>query len=159
MKALTTGLVAGMTLLAASGAQAQLLETKSMSLAEAKKVSAAAEAEALKNNWRMACAVLDKGGAMVHYFRIDGTQIASTEIAVRKAKTAVMFNRPTKAFEDRMVAGATGSNLVTLHPGITASAGGVPIMAGTELVGSVGCSGGTSDQDAQVASAGASIVK
>jgi glc operon protein GlcG len=157
MKALTTGLIAGVTLLAASGAQAQLLETKSMSLAEAKKVSAAAEAEALKNNWRMACAVLDKGGAMVHYFRIDGTQIASTEIAVRKAKTAVMFNRPTKSFEDRMAQGA--NNLPTLHPALAASAGGVPITAGTELVGAIGCSGGTSDQDAQVATAGAGIVK
>jgi uncharacterized protein GlcG (DUF336 family) len=161
MKTILTGLAAAVFALAAFGgtASAQMLDKKALSLAEAKKILVAAEAEAMKNNWTMACAVLDDGGTMVAFSRIDGTQIASTEIAVRKAKSAVMFKRPTKAFEDRMAAGAAGSNLVTLHPAVTASEGGVPLMYSGQIVGAIGCSGGTSAQDGQTAGAGAALLK
>src|SRR4051812_15440661 len=161
MKTILTGVAAAIVALAAFGgsASAQMLDKKALSLAEAKKILAAAEAEAVKNNWTMACAVLDDGATLVAFSRIDGTQIASTEIAIRKAKSAVMFKRPTKVFEERMAGGAAGSNLPTLHPAVTASEGGVPLLLGTQLVGAIGCSGGTSAQDGQVAGAGAALVK
>ncbi len=155
MKALLATAAAAAVMLAAGSASAQLLDRKAISLAEAKKILAGAEAEATKNNWTMACAVVDDGGYMIAYSRIDGTQAASTEIAVRKAKTAATFKRPTKAFEERMQAGPQGSNLATLHPGLTASEGGVPISYQNQVIGAIGCSGGTGAQDGQVASAGA----
>jgi glc operon protein GlcG len=161
MKTLLTSLAAAVFAVTAftGSASAQMLDKKALSLAEAKKILAAAEAEAVKNNWSMACAVLDDGGTMVAFSRLDGTQIASTEIAVRKAKSAVMFKRPTKVFEERMAGGAAGSNLPTLHPAVTASEGGVPLMYSGQLVGSIGCSGGTSAQDGQTAGAGAALLK
>jgi uncharacterized protein GlcG (DUF336 family) len=161
MKTLLTGLAAAALAVTAfaGSASAQMMDKKVLSLAEAKKILAGAEAEATKNKWAMACAVLDDGATMVAYSRLDGTQIASTEIAVRKAKSAVMFKRPTKAFEERMASGPAGSNLPTLHPAVTASAGGVPLMYNNQLVGAIGCSGGTSAQDDQTASAGAAVLK
>jgi uncharacterized protein GlcG (DUF336 family) len=161
MKTLLTGLAAvAFTVTAFAGpTSAQMMDKKALSLGEARKILAAAEAEAMKNNWTMACAVVDDGAAMVAYIRIDGTQIASTEISVRKAKTAMMFKRPTKVFEERMAAGPTGSNLSTLHPQLTASEGGVPLMFGGQIVGAIGCSGGTGQQDGVTATAGAAVLK
>src|SRR4051812_37021311 len=118
MKTLVTAIAAAAMTLCAGSASAQLLDKKAISLGEAKKILAGAEAEAMKNNWTMACAVVDDGGYLIGFSRIDGTQVASTEIAVRKAKSAVMFKRPTKVFEDRMAAGPAGSNLPTLHPAV-----------------------------------------
>jgi glc operon protein GlcG len=155
MKTILTGLAAAtLALTFAGSASAQLMDKKALSLAESKKILAAAEAEAVKNNWTMACAVVDDAAAMVAYSRIDGTQIASTEIAVRKAKSAMMFKRPTKVFEERMAAGPAGSNLPTLHPLAVASEGGVPITYQNQIIGAIGCSGGTSQQDGTVATAG-----
>jgi glc operon protein GlcG len=153
MKTLAITLAAAMTLFAGS-ASAQLMDKKAISLAEAKKILAGAEAEAVKNNWTMACGVVDDSASLVAYSRIDGTQIASTEIAIRKAKSAMMFKRPTKVFEERMAAGPAGSNLPTLHPAVTASEGGLPIMYQNQIIGAIGCSGGTGAQDGQVAAAG-----
>src|SRR3954465_13567654 len=104
MKTLAITMAAAMALVAGS-ASAQLLDKKALSLAEAKKILAGAEAEAVKNNWTMACAVVADGATPVAFSRIDGTQIARTRIAIRKAKSAVMFKRPTKAFEERMAGG------------------------------------------------------
>src|ERR1700758_143416 len=90
--------------LASGGTSAQFLEQKTLTLATAKKMAAAAEAEAAKNKWTMAIAVLDDGGHLIYLERMDGTQIGSIEVAQGKARTAVHFRRPSKDFEDAIAA-------------------------------------------------------
>ena len=133
-----------------SGAQAQLADKKVMTLEAAKKIAAAAEAEARKNNWNVVIVVVDDGGHLVYLQRIDGTQTGSIDVAIGKARTAAAFKRPTKVFDDLA---KTRPSIVTLGDA-TLLEGGVPIMAGGQLVGAVGVSGVTSQQDAQVAEAG-----
>ena len=127
-----------------------------MSLAEAKKIAAAAEAEARKNNWNVVIAVLDEGGHVVYLQRMDETQVGSVQVAIDKAKSSVHFKRPTKAFEDALVG---GRQAILALRGASPIEGGLPIMAGGKLVGAIGVSGVTSAQDGQIAKAGAEIVK
>ena len=122
-------------------------------LAEAKRMLAAAEDEARRNNWTMAIAVVDSGGQLVGFSRLDGTQHASIDIAIGKATTAVRFKRPTKALEDAVGQGGNNLRLLAL-PDITPLEGGVPIVVGGRIVGAMGASGGTSTQDVQVVRAG-----
>jgi glc operon protein GlcG len=157
MKILTRvalGLVAALTLglLAAEPAAAQLMDRKGVSLAAAKKMAAAAEAEAAKNNWTMVTAIVDEGGHLLYLSRMDGTQVGSVEIAIQKARSAVMFKRPTKAFEDAVAGGRNA--ILGLH-GAVPIEGGVPLMVGGLAIGAVGVSGGTAQQDGVVAKAGA----
>ncbi len=130
---------------------AQFANKKSMTLAAAKEIAAAAEAEARKNNWTVVIAVVDDGANLVYLQRIDGTQIGSIEVAQAKARSAVNFKRPTKAFEDGLVGGRTA--LLKL-PGAMPIEGGIPIMAGDQLIGAIGVSGVQSNQDGQIAAAG-----
>jgi uncharacterized protein GlcG (DUF336 family) len=123
--------------------------------AQAKAAAAAAIAEMNRNSWRMAVAVVDPSGNLVHFEKIDATQHASIEIAMRKAKAAATFKRPTKAFADAL---ANNPGIATL-PGVIASEGGVPIIVGGRLIGAVGCSGGTGEQDGVACNAGAAAVK
>jgi uncharacterized protein GlcG (DUF336 family) len=132
-------------------ADAQLATKKALTLEAAKQIAAAAEAEARKNNWTMVISVVDDGGHLIYLERMDGTQIGSVEVAQEKAATAVRFKRPTKALEDTV---AGGRQVMLKLPGATPIEGGLPIMAGTELIGAIGVSGGTSPQDGQVAAAG-----
>jgi uncharacterized protein GlcG (DUF336 family) len=127
-------------------------------LDQAKKAVEAAEAEAKKNGWNMAIAVVSSGGWLVHFSKLDDTQFASIEIAQHKARAAATFRRPTKSFEDRVAAGGGGLAVLTLD-GAIASAGGVPIVSGGKVIGAMGCSGGTSAQDEQVCKAGADTIK
>jgi uncharacterized protein GlcG (DUF336 family) len=122
----------------------------------AKKIGAAAIAEARKNNWNVAVAVVDNHGFLVYYEMLDDTQTASANIAVEKARTAAMFRRPSKAFEDAI---AGGRNAVLGLPGATPIDGGLPIIVGGRIIGGVGVSGVNSDQDAQIAKAGVDAVK
>ncbi len=122
---------------------------------QARTAAAAAIAEMKKNNWKMAVAVYDSGGNLVHFEKVDGTQHGSIEIAKRKAMAAVNFRRNTKAFVDAL---AGNPGLVTL-PGAIASEGGVMIVVGGKLIGSLGCSGGTGQQDGVACMAGAAAVK
>jgi uncharacterized protein GlcG (DUF336 family) len=122
-----------------------------VNLATAKKIAAGAIAEAQKNNWRIAVAVVDNHGLLVYYEKIDDTQTSSAQIAVDKAKAAAMYRRPTRAFVDAIAKG--GPAIMTL-PGVVGSPGGMPIMVGGKVVGGVGVSGMTGDQDEQVAKAG-----
>jgi glc operon protein GlcG len=117
----------------------------------AKRISAGAVAESKKNNWRMAIAIVDNHGFLVYYERMDDTQTASVQIAIDKAKTAAMFRRPSKAFEDGIGKGRVALLGLT---GATPIEGGVPIMVNGRVIGGIGVSGANSDQDAAAAMAG-----
>jgi glc operon protein GlcG len=119
-----------------------------------KKALAAAEAEAKKNNWAVAIAVVDTGGKLVGFTRLDNVQNASVDIAIGKAVTANNFKRPTKALQDGIAQG--GVNLRILgQPGVTPLEGGVPIVVDGKIIGAIGVSGVLSNQDAECAMAGA----
>lgn len=130
---------------------AQTASKKVLTLEGARKIAAAAEAEARKNSWNVAIAIVDDGGNLIYQQRMDGTQVASIDIAPFKARGAVGFKRPTKEFEDRATKGPTG--LVKV-PWLAPVEGGLPIVIGGELVGAIGVSGVTSQQDGIVAAAG-----
>jgi uncharacterized protein GlcG (DUF336 family) len=129
----------------------------SIGLERAKQVMAAAEAEAKKRNWKMNIAVVDTNGELVHFSRMEGAQIASGTISVGKARTAARYRRESRLFYN---AYETGHPYVsTLDPTLVASPGGFPLVEGGKLIGAVGCSGGTGDQDAVICKAGAEVVK
>jgi uncharacterized protein GlcG (DUF336 family) len=144
--------VAGLLAAFVATAQAQLADKKVLTLEAAKKAAAAAEAEATKNKWTVVIAIVDDGGHLVYLQRIDGTQTGSVDVAIRKARTAQAFKRPTKVFEDAIAGGRTA--LLGLE-GIVPLEGGVPIVVGGQLIGAIGVSGVTSQQDGMVAKAGA----
>ncbi len=127
----------------------------SLNLDTARKVVAAAEAEARKNNWNVVISIVDTGGHVVLVQRLDGTQYGSVDIAIKKAQTATAYRRPTKVFEDRIKA---GDAQLTLLPGVMPLEGGVPIVVNGQLVGGIGVSGVTAAQDGQIAKAGADVV-
>ena len=129
----------------------------SIGLERAKQVMAAAEAEAKKRNWKLSIAVVDTNGELVHFSRMEGAQIASGTISVGKARTAARFRRESRLFYNAF---ETGHPYVsTLDPTLVASPGGFPLIEGGKLIGAVGCSGGTGDQDAVICKAGAEVVK
>src|SRR5262245_17668958 len=141
--------VASLTLALAGAGSAQQLATKrALTLDVAKKLAAAAEAEAAKNKFTMYITIVDDGGIPVYIQRMDDTQIGSFEVSIEKAQSAVKFKRPTKAFEDAVAGGRTA---VLKLPGAIPVEGGVPLMADGKVVGAIGVSGGTSAQDGQVA--------
>lgn len=125
-----------------------------ISLEQAKGVMAAAEAEARANDWPMVIAIVDSGGHLVMLHSFDHAQHGSVAIAQEKARCAVNFKRPTKAFEDAVAQG--GLNLrILAAPGMVPLEGGLPLIAGGRIVGAIGVSGMRSNQDGQVAEAGA----
>ena len=130
---------------------------QSIGLERAKQVMAAAEAEAKKRNWKMNIAVVDTNGELVHFSRMEGAQIASVTIAQGKARTAARFRRESRAFYNAYESGH--GYVSTLDPTLVASPGGFPLVEGGKLIGAVGCSGGTGDQDAAVCKVGAEVVK
>jgi glc operon protein GlcG len=130
----------------------------SITLENAKKVSAAASAEARKNNWNMAIAVVDPDGTLVYYEKMDNTQLGSARVAVDKARTAALFKRPTKAFQDRLTSGSAGLPVLALE-GATPVEGGIPLLIDGHIVGAVGVSGDSSNHDAQCAQAGVDTLK
>jgi glc operon protein GlcG len=123
----------------------------------AKRLIAAVEAEATKHRWKMNVAVVDTHGDLVAFVRMDGAQLASIAIAQGKARTAARYRRESRAFYN---AYETGHPYVsTLDPTLVASPGGIPLIEGGKLIGAIGCSGGTGDQDAASCKAGADLVK
>ena len=126
-------------------------------LEQAKKVMAGAEAEAKKNSWPVVIVILDSGGQLVMLQRLDNAQWGSVEIAKEKARSAVALRRPTKALQDLIAQG--GANLRLLNIGYSVLEGGIPIVVDGKIVGSVGVSGVTSQQDAQIAQAGIDSLK
>jgi glc operon protein GlcG len=130
---------------------------QSIGLERAKQVMATAEAEARKRNWKMNVAVVDTNGELVQFERMEGAQIASGTISIGKARTAARFRRETRVFYN---AYETGHGYVnTLDPTLIASPGGFPLIEGGKLIGGIGCSGGTGDQDAAVCKVGAESVR
>ena len=142
-------------LLAAGLAHGQLATKKALTLEAAKQMAAAAEAEARKNNWTMVIVIVDDGGNLMYLQKMDGTQIGSIQVAQDKAMTAIRFKRTTKALEDTV---AGGRNAVLKLTGAIPIEGGIPIVVNNEYLGAIGVSGGTSPQDAQVATAGLAVV-
>ena len=124
-----------------------------ITLDAARKVMAAAEAEAARNQWPMVIAIVDSTGHLVMLHRMDQAQYGSSKIAPLKAETALDFRRSTKVFEDAIAAGGQGVRTVTM-PNVLALEGGLPILRNGEVIGAIGVSGMRSDQDAQVARAG-----
>jgi uncharacterized protein GlcG (DUF336 family) len=130
----------------------------SINLDTAKKIAASAITEARKNNWTMAVAVVDTGGNLVYFEKMDGTQTGSVRVAIGKGRSAVLFKRPTKAFQDMVAAGGEGLRMLRLE-GAVPIEGGLPLLMDEKIVGAIGVSGGTSQQDGLVAKAGADTLK
>lgn len=129
-----------------------------INLENAKKAAAAAVAEARKNNWTMAVAVLDPGGDLVYFEKMDGTQTGSVNVAIGKARSAALYKRPTKVWQDIVAGGGAGLRILGLE-GAVPIGGGVPLVMDGKIVGAIGLSGGTADQDDQCAKAGVAALK
>ena len=130
----------------------------SISLENAKKAAAPALAEARKNNWNMAVAIVDPDGNLVYYEKMDNTQIGSSDVCISKARSAARFKRPTKAFQDALAAGGAGLRILRIEGAVPVE-GGIPLLMDGKIVGAIGVSGDTSEHDAQCAKAGADAVK
>jgi glc operon protein GlcG len=129
-------------------------------LENAKKAAAAASAEARKNNWNMAIAVVDPDGTLVYYEKMDNTQLGSAKVAVDKARTAALFKRSSKAFQDRVSSGNAGLPVLGLgFEGAVPLEGGIPLVSDGRIVGAIGVSGDSSDHDGQCAQAGVDTLK
>jgi glc operon protein GlcG len=124
----------------------------------AKKAAAAALAEARKNGWLMVVAVVEPNGTLVYYEKMDNTQLGSAEVAIDKARSAALYKRPTKAFQDAMAGGGAGLRVLALK-GAEPVEGGLPIIVDGKLVGAIGLSGDLSEHDGQCAAAGVSALK
>ena len=132
-----------------------MLQHSMLSLEDAKRVAAAARAEAEKNGWAIVIAVVDDGGHLMYLERMDGAQKASSRIAEEKGRTAILFKRPTKAIEDNVLEGRT---VMMGLPGAVPLEGGVPLMKDGQFLGGIGVSGVQSFQDGVVARAGAAAL-
>ena len=128
-----------------------------IALDDAKRAMAAAELEAAKNSWQVAITILDSGGNLVMFHRLDNAQLSAITVSQGKARTALMFKRPSKDLSDAIAGGGAGWRLLALK-NITPLEGGVPIVAAGKIIGAIGVSGALSSQDAQVAKAGADAV-
>jgi uncharacterized protein GlcG (DUF336 family) len=130
----------------------------SITLETAKKAAAPALAEAARNNWAMAVAVVDPAGDLVYFEKMDATQAGSVVVAVDKARSAARFKRPTKAFQEMLASGGDGLRVFRIKGAVPVE-GGVPIVVDGKIVGAIGVSGGTSAQDGQCARAGVDAVR
>jgi glc operon protein GlcG len=148
---LTMGLVA-----LTGGASAQLVNKTGLTLDAAKKIAAAAEADAKSKGARVVIAVVDDGGALLLLERLDDTQVASVDVGIGKARTAAIFRRPSKVFEDQIKDGRVAALALT---GATPLQGGIPIIVEGKVIGAIGVSGETPLEDEEIAKAGAEAAK
>jgi uncharacterized protein GlcG (DUF336 family) len=128
-----------------------------ITLDQAKRAMAAAELEAAKNSWQVAITILDSGGNVVMFHRIDNAQLSATSVSEGKARTALEFKRPSKALDDAIAGGGAGWRLLALKD-ITPLEGGLPVVVDGKIIGAIGVSGALSSQDAQVAKSGADVL-
>jgi glc operon protein GlcG len=128
-----------------------------IALERAKAVIAAAEAEAQKRNWKLNIAIVDSGGHLVAFERMDGALLASVAVSEHKARVAVIYRRETKVFENAIQ--LNNFHYIVTLDGIIASRGGIPLVENGKLIGAIGCSGGTGSQDEVVAKVGAAVIK
>jgi uncharacterized protein GlcG (DUF336 family) len=129
-----------------------LADKKALTLAAAKRIAAAAEQESLKHGWKMFIAIVDDGGNLMFLERMDDSQLASLDVSIAKARSALLFKRPTKALEDTVAGGRT---VIMTLPNAVPVEGGLPLMAYGKIVGAIGISGASSPQDGIVAQAAA----
>jgi len=149
-------MIAGLLMLSTTAlvAQAQLQTKRVLTLNVAKKIAAAAEAEALKRGATVVIAVVDDGGHLLVLERLDDTQVASVEVGIGKARTAAIFRRPSKVFEDQIRDGRVAALAL---PGATPLQGGIPIVFEGKVIGAIGVSGNTPQEDEDIAKAGAAV--
>lgn len=133
---------------------AELPTKRVLTLEAAKKIAAAAEAEAAKRGATVVIAIVDDGGHLILLERLDDTQVASVEVGIGKARTAAIFRRPSKVFEDQIRNGRAASLAL---PGATPLQGGVPLVVEGKVVGAIGVSGNTPQEDEDIAYAGAAV--
>jgi len=139
---------------AATTLQAELPTKKVLTLGLAKRLVAAAEAEAKKRGATVVIAVVDDGGQLIFLERLDDTQVASVEVAIGKARTAAIFRRPSKVFEDQVKNGRVAALAL---PGATPLQGGIPITIEGKVIGAIGASGNSPQEDEEIALAGAAV--
>lgn len=155
MRRLPLSLLLSVTTLLVGGSRTSAQEPipygEPIKLESALRLVAAAEAEAKKHNWPVAIAIVDNAGHLVAFHRLDNTQLGSIEVALGKAKTSVLFRRPTKSFEDTLAQG--GSGLRVLRSSATPVEGGLPILQDGKIIGGIGVSGVRPNQDGEVATA------
>ena len=152
-------LAGGAIVLFAAAAQAQIPQYgANITLEQARKVASAADAEARKNNWPVAITIVDTAGQLVLFARHDNTQTASINVAQDKAVSAAMYRRPTKVMQDAVAGGGAGVRFLNLRSASVVE-GGLPLYVDGKIVGAIGVSGVTSDQDGQIAKAGADSYK
>jgi uncharacterized protein GlcG (DUF336 family) len=149
-------ILSSLLLLLSLPAFGQLATKKTVTLELAKRIAAAAEAEARKNNWNVVVSIVDDGANLVYLGRMDNTQIGSIEVSIQKAKTAASFKRSTKTFEDNIAGGRT---VLLKLPGALPIEGGLPLIVDGQIVGAIGISGVTSQQDGIIAKAGADALQ
>ncbi len=129
-----------------------------ITLETAKKAAGAALAEAARNNWTMAVAIVDPNGTLVYYEKMDNTQLGSADVCIDKARSATLFKRPTKALQDAVAGGGAGLRVMMLRGAIPVE-GGLPIVVQGKIIGAIGLSGDTSDHDGQCAQAGIAAIQ
>ena len=129
-----------------------------ITLENAKNAATPALAEARKNGWTMAVAIVDPAGHLVYFEKLDDTQTGSTRVAIAKARSAALFKRPTKEFQDTLAGGGAGLRVLRLKGAVPVE-GGLPLVVDGKIVGAIGLSGGTSQQDGQCAKAGADALR
>lgn len=152
MKLAKSLVVVALLLLPSRTLHAQLLDKKVLTLEAADKIAAAAEAEAKKRNATVVIVVVDDGGYPLVLKRLDDTQVASVDVGIGKARTAAIFRRPSREFEEQIKNGRVASLVL---PGATPLQGGVPLIANGKVVGAIGVSGNTPQEDEDIALAGA----
>lgn len=147
LQRLTIALLAAVT----PGVRAELPVKPVLTLGAAKKIAAAAEAEAIKRGSTVVIVVVDDGGHIIVLERLDDTQVASVEVGIGKARTAAIFRRPSKVFEDQIREGRVAALAL---PGATPLQGGIPLTAAGKVIGAIGVSGNTPQEDEDIAKAG-----
>jgi glc operon protein GlcG len=129
-----------------------------ITLEVAKRVAAAAQAEATRNHWLMTVAVVDPAGDLVYYERTDNSQVGSSKVAVEKARAAALYKRPTKVFQDAVAKGGVNMRILALDGAVPVE-GGVPLISDGRIIGAIGVSGDMSENDAQCAGVAAQGLK
>ncbi|MCU1220098.1 MAG: hypothetical protein JWN42_1295 [Candidatus Angelobacter sp.] len=145
----------------ALGMEAQMLPNPygpPITVENARKAAAAALAEAVKNHWTMAVAIVDPSGTLVYYEKMDNTQLGSANVSINKARSAALYKRPSKAFQDSLASGGAGMRVLGLEGAVPVE-GGIPILSDGKIIGAIGVSGDTSDHDGVCATAGAAVIK
>jgi uncharacterized protein GlcG (DUF336 family) len=145
-------IVAIMTAAVVPSAAAELPTKRGLSLEVAKQIAGAAEKHARENKWNVCIAIVDDGGHLIYFQRLDGTQYGSVVVSQKKAQTAIGFKRPSKTFEEGV---AGGRNALLGLPGAVPLEGGLPLTIDGEIIGAIGVSGVTAQQDGMIAQAGA----